>query len=181
MNTNRFMNVLNGQIVSPLINFLILLFSLLDIAAIIVLIYSLRRSMKYRPNFDLGIEKAKQLLSVREKVVLERWNSVVGKMAINSSEAAKLAIIEADNLTNDALEELGIEGADLPEKLSNLELDELEHDEDVFAAHQLKKELTDTPGFVVSVEDGKKAVAGYEAFLKELGLLGEPPGAEQAH
>ena len=165
---------MNSKIFVPFVQLLILIFALLDIAGIVIFIYSFRKAMKYRPDMDLGIKKAKKMLTVREKLVTDRWNSMVAKLAINSSEAAKVAVIEADNLVNDVLKELEVEGADLPERLSNLELDELKSDEAVFAAHQLKKELTEVPGYVVSVDDGKKAVAAYEAFLKELGLLGEP-------
>lgn len=152
---------------------LILIFVLLDIAALVMLVYSLKRAMKYRPNFDLGIKKARKVLTLREKMVMERWNSAVAKLAIDSPEAAKMAIIEADNLVNDVLKELGFAGEHLADRLSNLELEDLKHDEEVFVAHRLRNELTSTPGFVVSVADGKKTVAAYEAFLEELGLLGD--------
>ncbi len=171
---NSFVDIINSQIASPIIYTLIPIFIILDIAALAVLIFSFKKALRFRPDFDLGIKKAKQLLSLREKMIMERWNSAVAKLAINSPEAAKMAIIEADNLVNNALKELGFAGEDLADRLANLELEDLEHDEEVFVAHRLRKELTDTPGFVVSVEDGKRAVAAYEAFLKELGLLGEP-------
>lgn len=171
---NKFIEIINSQIASPLIDTLILIFVILDVAATAVFIFSIKKGLHFRPDFDLGIKKARKLLTLREKMVMERWNSAVAKLAINSPESAKMAIIEADNLVNDILKELGIPGDNLPDRLSNLELEELEHDEEVFAAHRLRKELTATPEFMVSVGDGKKAVAAYEAFLKELGLLGEP-------
>ncbi len=173
---NSSFETLNSQIITPFIQMLILIFVLLDIGALVILLYSLKRAMHYRPDFDLGIKKAKRFLTLREKMVIERWNSTVAKLAIDSPEAAKTAIIEADNLVNDVLKELGFAGETLPDRLSNLELEDLKHDEEVFVANRLRKELTSTPGYVVSVADGKKAVAAYEAFLKELGLLGEPPG-----
>ena len=173
---NNFFEVINLQIIGPFVTTLILILAILNITVLGVIIFSLKKSMHYRPDFDLGIKKARRLLSLREKMVLERWNNAVAKLAINSPEAAKLAIIEADNLVNDVLKELGFQGEHLAERLSNLDLEDLEHDEEVFAANRLRRELTSTPGFVVNVEDGKKAIAAYEAFLKELGLLGEPPG-----
>ena len=87
MNTTGFEGF-NSQIIVPFIQMLILIFVVLDIAALAMFLYSLKKSMKYRPDFDLGIKKARKLLTLREKMVMERWNSAVAKLAINSPEAA---------------------------------------------------------------------------------------------
>ena len=89
---NKF-EIINSQIASPLIQTLILIFVLLDIAAAAVFLFSLKKGLRFRPDFDLGIKKARKLLTLREKMIMERWNSAVLKLAINSPESARMAII----------------------------------------------------------------------------------------
>lgn len=168
--------LINSLAASPIIRILLPVIVLVDIAALGFFIFAFKKSLAFRLDFDLGIKKAKKVLTLREKMVLERWNVITQKMAEDSPEAIKAAIIEADNLVSDALKELEIPGKDLVGRLSNLELEEMESDEGIFSAHRLRRELDETPTIPISIEDGKKAIAAYEAFLKELGLLGEPPG-----
>lgn len=37
--------------------------------------------------------------------------------------------------------------------------------------HRMRNDLVHTPGFVLSLEDAKMALEGYEAFLKELEVI----------
>lgn len=153
------------------LTFVNLLFIVVDIALVGLFVFSFVKSLQYRPSFDLEKKKAKKILRLREAITEEHWRSIAEKFSEGTPESWRGAIIAADALVDNTLQELGIRGAHLIDRIANLETEELETEDKVIVAHRLRADLEGKPGFVLSADDARFAFGAYEAFLKELGLL----------
>lgn len=148
------------------------IFILLDVAVFIGLAYSFGRMLEYRPKFSVNPEKrATKQVAEGDSKVRERWRSVIKKMEAGSSDSIRLAIIEADNIVGEVLEKMGLAGEHFAERLGGLRSENLGSFERVWSAHRVRNNLVHTPGYVISTEEARDALAGYESFLREMKTL----------
>lgn len=136
--------------------------------------YALYQSWRFHPRFHLEKEHAKKIFTLRDAVMKERWQSIVKKFSLGTAASIRVAVIEADALADSALKGMDIPGEHLADRLSNLEGEEdfvIKSMQRVWRAHRMRNDLVHTPGFALSPEDAKIALEGYEAFLKELGVI----------
>lgn len=104
----------------------------------------------------------------KDLAILAQWEAVLSKAVTGKVESMRLAVIEADALTDTVLKNSGYEGENLAERLARVLPSEVKSVEGVWAAHRLRNDLVHTPGFVLTAEAAKAALDVYEAFLKEV-------------
>ncbi len=162
-------------------------FIVLDVFLAFGFVFAFVKGHRFRPDFDFeghghGSAGKKKIFTLRDAITNERWHLIMKKFSLGTPESARIAVIEADALVDTVLKSTGVPGEHLADRLSNLDTDELTTMDKLLRAHRLRNDLVHTSGFVLSTNDAKMALDSYEAFLKELGLLGddEPPAHEKA-
>lgn len=146
------------------------IFIIADILLAAGFLYALMQGLKYRPKFKLQ-EKRVGKLTLRTAVFRDRWHSVLRKFSTEYPESMRLGIIEADSLVDSILKDMGLEGEHMADRLSRIDPESFQSLQALWRAHRLRNELVHTPGFSLSSEDAKKAIADYESFLREVRIL----------
>ncbi|MFH0852043.1 MAG: hypothetical protein V1845_00330 [bacterium] len=99
------------------------------------------------------------------------WQRIKDRMEKEDEANLKLAVIEADNLLEDVLKRMGIEGRDLGERLEKLTTQQLHALDDVQDAHRLRDLIVHQSNAIVIKYQVESAVRAYEAALKELEMI----------
>ena len=83
----------------------------------------------------------------------------------------KMAVVEADNILNDALRYAGVRGVNLGDRLKNVKRGQMPNLEDVWAAHKLRNEIAHGMNLSIKRDTAERALEAYETALKNLGVL----------
>lgn len=105
--------------------------------------------------------------------VNDEWAAVQKHFFAGNANDLKVAIMQADNILNVALQYAGVRGVNLGERLKNLKRDQMPNLEDVWAAHKLRNEIAHETGFSLKRDAAERALETYEAALKNLGAFEE--------
>ncbi len=150
------------------------IFTAANVFLLVFFVFLVIKSVKYRPNFKIAEEEKKEIVYTLGNVVIrERWQSIVNRSRINSPEAMKLAVIDADNLVDELLKRMGLEGEHMADRLENLTTEDFRSLDRIWDAHRLRNRLVHESGFVVSREEAWKAIEDYASFLKEIRVIEE--------
>ncbi len=165
-------HIRNPELISPTF-FVIwqglrIIFLLISVFFIGMLIFLLFKSgyMDYRFKEDYAeLKKTKPAFKVK---VDKNWDEVI-KQAKDEREAErKMAIIEADDIVNDVLTQVGYEGGDLLEKLEGLSKEIIPNIEEVKDAHRKRRDIVYDPNRSLSREEAIELVSVYERVFKDL-------------
>ncbi len=156
--------------------FLKALFIFLDLALLGLFLFSVRQGWKFRPHLEVSENGGKpangKLVPIlRKDVVKTRWRAVTDRASAGSLDALRIALIEADALTDDVLKWIGSPGGHMADRLSVFDAEEIKSLEGVWRAHRLRNDLVHTPGFTATPEEVQKALEAYEKFLTEIGAF----------
>ena len=99
------------------------------------------------------------------------WDAVQKHFFSGNMNDLKVAVMEADNILNDALRYAGIPGTSLGEKLKNLKRDQVPNLEDVWAAHKLRNDIAHETSFVLKRDAAERALESFQVALKNLGVF----------
>lgn len=122
---------------------------------------------RFKENFDEFV-KAKPFRNVKVKV---DWNEVIKNIKEGKESDRKLAIIEADDAINDALDQLGYQGSDMREKLDKLSGNIIPNIEDLKKAHKVRRDIVYDPSRGLSKEEAQELIYIYEKTLRTLQLF----------
>ena len=148
------------------------IFLVLDAALVTVFVYAVAKGWEYRPKFSLTPPSKRKTLTLRSAMFTEKWTRIKEKFALGTSEAVRIAIIEADAFIDEMLKQSGLEGEHMADRLSQLRPEEMKTLDRVWRAHRVRNDLVHTPAFSLSAAEAEQAMGDYEAFLKEMGVLG---------
>ncbi|MCR4328590.1 MAG: hypothetical protein NUV53_03685 [Patescibacteria group bacterium] len=147
------------------------IFLAIDIALFVGFIYALIHAWKYRPKFRLSKKTNAGAMALRMVVFKERWEEVLKRMAIQTSDSMRLAILEADALVDSILKELGFEGDHMADRLAKITPESLLCIDRLWRAHRLRNELVHTPDYTIETEKAQQTIEDYESFMKEIKIL----------
>lgn len=118
---------------------------------------------------------AERLDSFRKPNLPERmqkdWEKINDRIEKGDEASLKLAIIEADNMLEDVLKRMGMEGKDMGERLEQLNTQQFKSYNDVLEAHRLRNLIVHQKDIIITKEQAEKAAKAYEEGLKELEVL----------
>ena len=84
-----------------------------------------------------------------------------------------MAVVEADNILNDALRYAGIRGVNLGDRLKNVKRGQVPNLEDIWAAHKLRNEIAHGMNLTLKRDTAERALEAYETALKNMGVFDE--------
>ncbi len=136
---------------------------------LIIFLLSVNSYTEYRFGeryFEMGKMKPKFNINIRNS-----WKEVTEQASSGDDSERRLAVIEADDITNDVFNKLGYEGDTLYDKLAILNKDIVLNIEELKEAYKKKKSIAHNPNIEVSKEEAKKIVSIYEETLRDLEIL----------
>ncbi len=147
-------------------------FIALDIFLVIMFFFAFIKSWKYRPKLHPNVRVAHKSFTLRDDVMKRRWDAVRARVEGGSADGMRLAVIEADKLADDVLKQLGLQGEHMADRLGKVSETEVRTLDRLWRAHRVRNDLVHSPGFTLSTGEAKRVIDDYEAFLKEVKVLG---------
>jgi hypothetical protein len=104
-----------------------------------------------------------------QRQISKQWAKIKKRAESGTEADLKLAIIDADDLLGDVLDEAGFEGKDFGESLK--EAGRLVSDiyNQVMEAHEIRNSIVYNPDFKLSASDAQKALNAYETAINSVG------------
>ena len=145
-------------------------FILLDVVLLGLLWYAVRESRRLRPPLTPPTPVERRFALKNSSEFSDRWK-VIMKKASASPESATLAVIEADNLTDDVLRRIGLAGETMADRLNQLDPQEITTLDRLWRVHRIRNAIVHRPGFSIEPNDAREMLGTYEAFLRDLEVL----------
>lgn len=116
--------------------------------------------------------KGTDLPLVSKSKMQKRWKSVKSHLESENPSRYKVAIIEADKIAEEILDGIGYKGANMTEKLEQVEPAHLDdHLEALKGAHEIRNKIIHQADYAISHEAAEAVVGVYENFLKYLEFM----------
>jgi hypothetical protein len=121
------------------------------------ILIDLKEFLRYKPFY---VEK-----------FLPKWKKIEKRLESEIEADLKLAVIEADELLNKAMEEIGYQGKDLTEKLEKVTEDVISNLEELKEIRKVKEDIIQDPSYRLLKEEAKRVLRVYEKSLRDLQAL----------
>ena len=124
--------------------------------------------------FSLRVDRVRDVIlktDMPKKRAGASWATVKKHFFAGDANDLKMAIVEADNILNDALRYAGIRGGNLGDRLKNVKRGQIPNLEDVWDAHKLRNEIAHETNFSLKRDVAERALDVYETALKNLGAF----------
>jgi hypothetical protein len=105
------------------------------------------------------------------KIFAPSWKKIEKRLESEIEADLKLAVIEADELLNKAMEEIGYQGKDLTEKLEKVTEDVISNLKELKEIRKVREDIIQDPTYKLSKEEAKRVLKVYEKSLKDLQAL----------
>lgn len=99
-----------------------------------------------------------------------RWLKIENGLQKDDPRSYGISVIEADKLLDRALNEMGLPGKTMAERLKRV-ADRFEQPNAVWAAHKLRNQIAHENDFEVQYNQANRALAAIRQALKDLGAI----------
>jgi hypothetical protein len=106
-----------------------------------------------------------------KKRVEDGWKLVEKHFFAGDDNDLKIAVIQADNILEEALLHAGVRGANLGDRLKNIKRGQIPNLEDLWQAHKLRNQIAHETAFRLKRDTAERALETYREALKNLGAL----------
>jgi len=152
----------------PIIGLVLKFLTVCFIAGIIFLTVKLRNISSVQWVFYKPLE-TESSFELEHKT---KWEVILDHANSDNQAEWKLAIIEADNVLDELLKEIGYGGETLGDRLQSLDGSTFRTLSGAWEAHKLRNTIAHEQGLELSRRDAKKAIKLYEDTFRELGYFG---------
>ncbi len=102
----------------------------------------------------------------------KRWDSIQKRVAENSPESWRIAIIEADILLDEALTNAGYTGQSIGDKLKTANTNSFTTVQDAWEAHKVRNEIAHTGSdFILTKKVAQETLIRFERVFREFGVI----------
>jgi len=106
-----------------------------------------------------------------KKVTRKKWQRIKNRLESGNSSQYKIAILEADKMIDELLDRIGHKGENMPHRLSQIKLGQIDNAEDLIKAHEIRNNIVQDKEFEVNKETAEEAIGIYEKFLEHFELI----------
>jgi hypothetical protein len=135
--------------------------------AVLVIADILLISKRARTDITVAIYGANVPKFKKEKY-RERWANIMKRVEEEGISGGKIALVEADRMFDEVLDQAGYKGKDLAEKLSQIPPGHLIGVSDVTVAHEISEKILLDPAHEMDLDEIKGYLAAYEKFFTGL-------------
>ena len=129
---------------------------------------------KFGSYFGLGDESSKQIQK-QENIdmddLLKKWQDIEARMNTHDENEWKLAIIESDNLLEEALIRMGVKGGSLGERLKGMNINHYPFLDDAWKAHRVRNFLVHDSTYQLSARAVGETYNHYRRVFTDLGIV----------
>ena len=119
----------------------------------------------------VGIKGADLPLASKNKLQ-KRWEQVKSRIKSGSPSQYKVAIIEADAIAEEILDNIGYKGANMAERLQQVGVGHLDdHLEALLGVHEIRNRIIHEADFEIDENMAEAVIGVYENFLRYLEFL----------
>lgn len=102
----------------------------------------------------------------------DRWNAIEKHLESANSSDWRMAILEADNLLDEILTKIGIEGENLGERLRNIEAPDFDNLQNAWDAHKVRNRIAhEGAKFNLTHDETERVIELYKKALKEFKFI----------
>ena len=123
--------------------------------------------MQDRPVAQPQYDQQEQYLSFFH----EQWNAVVERMNTSEQEQWKLAIIEADALLDRAIQQTGVQGDTMGERMKNLSPQSFPLLDSAWQVHRVRNYIAHDPSYTLDVTTASRVFELYRRIFVRLGVI----------
>lgn len=123
---------------------------------------------EYRHKMKELEEKTKSGANFKDK----RWQKVLDYLFSDNENDWRLAILEADNMLDDLMTQLGFQGQNLGDKLKDANQDSFRMLSTAWEVHNIRNKVAhEGSDFSLSRQEAKRIIASYEDIFKNFGFI----------
>jgi hypothetical protein len=105
------------------------------------------------------------------KKFLPKWKKIEERLKSKIEADFKLAVLEADELLNKVMDEIGYPGKNLEEKLEKITEETISNINKLKEVRKVRDDIIEDPNYKLSEEEAKKILKVYEEALRDLQAL----------
>jgi hypothetical protein len=110
-----------------------------------------------------------------------RWDRIVEQAGSESDQNRRLAILEADIMLGELLDDLGYRGETLADKMRQVHKSDFNTIDQAWEAHRARNTVAHTADHHVSVHDANRIIGLYDKVFREFGFVEEVDPHAHAH
>ncbi len=144
---------------------------ILSILASVGILYVLIRII------HLKRKEVKKLMSILPKDVSpeernNRWNAINKHLSSPNEVEWRMAIMEADNILDNIIEKIGVDGENLGERLKNIESSDFTNLQNAWNAHKVRNRIAhEGMKFKLTRGEATRVISLYEKIFKEFKFI----------
>lgn len=148
--------------------FLMILTVILLVAIILILI---RVQGGFKTRIREIVEEAMEAGKLPKTKTQKKIDTINSLLESNDPEDYKKAVVLAEELFNKILKMANFSGENLKQRISKVSDSQLNFQEDILWAYNLKEGILTDEDFIVDYEEAKRAVYIFQRALKEVGVI----------
>ena len=163
-----------GQTALALYNTTLIPFEVIAVAIAAVLIVVTVILIIKTGWFALRVNRVRDVIlktDMPKKQAIGAWEVVQKHFFVGGANDLKVALMDADNILNDALRYAGVRGINLGDRLKHVKHSQVPNLEDVWEAHKLRNEIAHEASFTLKRDPAERALEAYRIALKNLGIF----------
>lgn len=114
------------------------------------------------------LKEGTDIPTAHKKKIQKRWKKVLERLENTDNKQYKIAVLEADEITNDVLAKIGYPGSNMGERLDGIGVNRLETVEELKGAHEVRNEIVHQANLNISKEKAQEVIGVYQKTLELL-------------
>jgi hypothetical protein len=121
------------------------------------ILWDLKEFLSYRPYYT--------------KIFAPKWKKIEKRLESKIEADLKLAVLEADEILDQCLSQIGYQGTTLNEKLEKLTEEIISNLKELKEVRKIKEDIVEDPTFKLTLEETKRILEVYKKALQDLQAL----------
>jgi len=148
-----------------------IIFEVFGFIFLILIIFALFKTSWFSSFFGKNLFEFFTFRPYGTKKFAKKWLKIITRLETNSEAEYKLAILEADSLLEQALEQSSYKGENMEERLNSINEMILPNIKELKESHKIRNNIVYDPDYKLSLEEAKKFLSFYEKALRDLEMI----------
>lgn len=143
-------------------------FIFFSICFFVATVYLMLTSSYLKYQFIIDLRSFFDWQSASLQKIIKRWKRIQKRIETGTEYEYKLAIIEADDLFKDVLEEKGFKGKTFEERINQVDGTQLPNLDEIIEMHKIRNSIVYDPDYKLSRDHAKQVLGTYERAIKNI-------------
>lgn len=132
------------------------------------IIYLMFTSSYLKNEFIIDVKAFFAWQSASLQKITKRWKKIQKRIETGTEQEYKLAVIEADDLLRDVLDEKGFTGKTFEERIKQIEKTQLPNLDEILEAHKIRNSIVYDPDYKLDSDRAKQILEFYDKGIKSV-------------